>query len=298
MLRTQRQGRLRYARQKAASRRSLIVPRGEPFNLEHTLLSGQTFRWRKDDDGFVGVVSERLLKIMQDGRRLLYSSCGGDVEPSEVAHYLGLGDCYAEAVRAFRVDPILHTALRNLEGMRILRQDPWETLISFIISSNNNIVRIKRCVESLCSTFGEKITGVPGVHAFPIPDALANASLRRLQQLCNLGYRHAYIREAARKIARSPDLLSQIARLPYAEARKELMNLPGVGQKVADCVLLYSMGKYEAFPVDTWVRKAMQRFYFKGQPVADRAIRAFAADRFGPFAGYAQIYLFHFARGG
>lgn len=216
--------------------------------------------------------------------------------PEEVGRYLGLGDCFAQAVRALRTDPIFHEAIHTLAGMRILRQDPWETLISFIVSANNNIVRIKRCVESLCSTFGEPIEGARGRCAFPTPDTLANASSRCLQRLCNLGYRHAYVRETAREFARHPTLLSHIGSLPCPEARKELMTLPGVGPKVADCVLLYSMGRYEAFPVDTWIRKAMQRFYFNGEPVRDSALRTFAANRFGPFAGYAQLYLFHSAR--
>lgn len=276
--------------------RNLIVPRVEAFSLERTLLSGQTFRWQREGEGFVGVVSGQVLRIVQNGRRLSFICCGGRMAPGEVRRYLGLGDRYSEAVRAFRADRILGTVIRHFGGMRILRQDPWETLISFVISANNNIVRIRRCVESLCSTFGKTIEDARGRRAFPTPDALAQASSGCLQKLCNLGYRHAYVRETAREIVRSPALLSQIASLPYPEARKELMTLPGVGPKVADCVLLYSMGKYEAFPIDTRIRKAMQRFYFNGEPVRDSAIRTSAADRFGPFAGYAQLYLFHSAR--
>lgn len=275
---------------------TLVVPRGEPFSLEHTLLSGQTFRWRKDDGGFVGVVSGNVLWLEQRRNRLLYRSLPGKVEPSELRTYLGLDAASNQALRSLPGDPVLGAAMRNFAGMRVLRQDPWETLVSFIISSNNNIVRIKRCIESLCRTFGHEIRGALGCYAFPSPDALAEASPDCLQQLCNLGYRHTYVRETAREVARSPGLLSDIARLSYLHARTELMRLPGVGPKVADCVLLYSMGKYEAFPVDTWVRKVMQRTYFRDQHVPDSAIRSFAADHFGPFAGYAQLYLFHSAR--
>lgn len=285
-------------RPKGESSQTLVIARGEPFSLKHTLMSGQTFRWRKDDGGFIGVVSGNVLSLEQRRNRVLYRSLPGKVEPSELRTYLGLDAASNRALRSLPEDPFLRAAMRDFEGMRVLRQDPWETLISFIISSNNNIVRIKRCVESLCSTFGQKIRGAHGCYAFPAADAMAKASTDCLQQLCNLGYRHAYVRETAREVARSPGLLSDITRLSYPHAKTELMRLPGVGPKVADCVLLYSMGKYEAFPIDTWVRKVMQRIYFKDQRVPDSAIRSFAADHFGHFAGYAQLYLFHSARRG
>lgn len=285
-------------RRKGESSQTLVIAQGELFSLEHTLLSGQTFRWRKDDGSFVGVVSGNVLWLEQRRNRVLYRSLPGRVEPSGLRTYLGLDAASNRALRSLPEDPFLRAAMRDFAGMRVLRQDPWETLVSFIISSNNNIVRIRRCIENLCRTFGQEIRGAPGCYAFPSPASLAEASLDCLQQLCNLGYRHTYVRETAREVVRSPGLLSDIARLSYTHARTELTRLPGVGPKVADCVLLYSMAKHEAFPIDTWVRKVMQRTYFKDQHVHDSAIRSFAADHFGPFAGYAQLYLFHSAREG
>jgi N-glycosylase/DNA lyase len=282
-----------------AARPHLLHTGSLPFNLYHTLLSGQTFRWRKDGKGFIGVVSGNMLRLEQRGRHLLWRSFPGKVSSLELRGYLGLNGTYKKALASLQQDRTLAPALQAFAGMRVLRQEPWETLISFIISSNNNIPRIIRCVESLCWTFGREIEGAPGVHSFPRAAALADASPSCLQKVCNLGYRDAYVKAAAQKVARNPTLLSEIALLPYPAARKRIISeFLGVGPKVADCVLLYSMDKYEAFPVDTWIRKAMQSLYFKGRPARDTDIRAFAADRFGPFAGYAQLYLFQYAISG
>lgn len=267
-----------------------------PFRLEHTLTSGQCFRWCKRGRGFLGIVSGYVLCLEQKGSRLLYRSFPPGFAASRLRTYLGLDGVHAAAVRSFPGDPILLRAVKKFRGMRLLRQDPYETLISFIISSNNNIKRIRSCIERLCRTFGEEIEPGSGFHAFPPPEELADAPLRTLRGKCNLGYRDRYVRDTAREIARTPQLLSEIARLPYREARKAIMQLPGVGRKVADCVLLYSMEKWEAFPVDTWIRKTVQDNYFGGKRVSDSTIATFARQHFGPFAGYAQLYLFHYAR--
>ena len=179
--------------------------------------------------------------------------------------------------------------------MRLLRQEPWETLISFIISSNNNIKRIRSCIENLCRTSGREIQPGCGYYTFPGPEALAQTTLTVLREGCNLGYRHNYVADTAREVFESPHLLLDIAALSYPDARKRLMKLPGVGPKVADCILLYSMGKLEAFPIDTWIRKIIQDNYFNGEKVSLSKMRTFARQRFGPFAGYAQLYLFQCA---
>jgi len=328
---------------------------GVSFDLAHTLMSGQTFRWRRERNGFIGVVGKNVLRLQQDGRRLLYDSIPEQIALSELRAYLGLDEESEKALRSLPRDQFLRRAMRKFHGMRILRQEPWETLISFIISANNNIIRIKRCIESLCQRFGEEIGGnekasrkrpcgkgnppvasgetprgafadapsqretsvgqpaesEPGIppqgepplvwRRFPTAEALAEASLGCFREECNLGYRDAYVKETARIIAGSPSLLSDIARLPYPRARKEIMELPGVGPKVADCALLYSMGKFEAFPVDTWIARVVKEHYsryFRGKKVSPNAIRAFAHNHFGPSAGYAQLYLFQYAMTG
>lgn len=267
-----------------------------PFNLHHTLMCGQTFRWRAEEPGFVGVISGGVLWLEQRGNRLLYRSLPGKFRPSELKRYLGLDGVHGEAMRSFPQDATLGRAVKRFPGLRLLHQDPWETLISFIISSNNSITRIRKCVESLCRTFGEEIKSAAGFYSFPPPEALANARLATLREKCNLGYRGRYVQETAREVARSPNLLSNIARLSYPQAKKEIMKLLGVGHKVADCVLLYSMRKFEAFPVDIWIQRLLQRSYFGGEPVSLSKMRAFARDHFGPFAGYAQLFLYPYAK--
>lgn len=270
-----------------------------PFDLRCTLMCGQTFRWRENDPGrFLGVVSGRVLSLQQKGDRLLYRSLPESFPSSVLRRYLGLDPLHAEALRSFPQDPILLRAVREFRGIRLLRQDPWETLISFIISSNNNIKRITNSIESLCRTFGSQIHPQTGFYSFPSPDSLANAPLTTLREKCNLGYRDAYVKQAAKRVARNPRLLAQIACLPYLQARKEIMQLPGVGPKVADCVLLYSMGKLEAFPVDTWTRRIIQQHYLPRERPTRSRITAFARRHFGPFAGCAQLFLFHYARSG
>ncbi len=267
-----------------------------PFDLHHTLMCGQAFRWRAEEPGFVGVVSGRVLRLEQRGNRLLYRSLPGKFRPSELKRYLGTDGVHDEAMRSFPQDATLRRAVEKFPGLRLLQQDPWETLISFIISSNNNIRRIRTSIESLCRTFGEEIKSAPGFHSFPPPEALANARLATLREKCNLGYRDRYVQETAREVARSPNLLSNIARLSYPQAKKEIMKLLGVRDKVGDCVLLYSMRKFEAFPIDTWIRKVIQHSYFGGERVSLSKIRTFARDHFGEFAGYAQLFLYPYAK--
>ncbi|KPJ52240.1 MAG: hypothetical protein AMS16_06650 [Planctomycetes bacterium DG_58] len=259
-------------------------------------MSGQAFRWRREEQGFVGVVRGQVLRLEQRGRRVVYRCAPGQVAQSKLRRYLGLDAASAEALRSLPVDAVLGPAIRKFAGMRILQQDPWETLISFIISSNNSITRTKKCIERLCRTFGKETDGLPGFYSFPSPQAMANASLRALRETCNLGYRDVYARETARTVARNPHLLSEIARLPYPKARGRIVGeFLGVGNKVADCVLLYSMGKYEAFPVDRWVKRIIEDRYYDGTSVPSPEIRASAEERFGRVAGYAQLYLFQYA---
>lgn len=245
---------------------------------------------------FVGVVSGHALRLEQKGNRLLYCSAPRNFPLRKLRRYLGLDGPYAAAIGSFPKDALLDQTVERFRGMRLLQQDPWETLISFIISANNNITRIRNCIESLCRTFGRDISPGSDFYSFPSPEALAGASMKALRDKCNVGYRDAYLRESAKRLSRNPKLLSEIARLSYPQAKKAIMDLPGVGPKVADCVLLYSMGKFDAFPVDTWIRKTIRDNYFSGEHLPPSKIRVFAREHFGPFAGYAQLYLFHYAQ--
>lgn len=217
----------------------------------------------------------------------------GDGAMSAVSHYLGLDQPLRSIERELGRDRVLARILPETSGIAILRQDPWECLASFIISAFNNIPKIEMTIERLSARFGERVS--EGGHAFPSAGVLAGAPERALRE-CILGYRAPYLRSVARLVsARGFDLRAPSA-LPYDDAKRMLLELPGVGEKVADCVLLFAYGKGEAFPVDVWVKRAVERWYFRGEPKTEREIRTFARHRFGDLAGYAQQHLFYYGR--
>jgi N-glycosylase/DNA lyase len=203
-----------------------------------------------------------------------------------------LDDDLEEVCRQIGKDPFIERAIAFYQGLRLIRQDPWECLVSFLCSSVKNIPHIKCILENLCRYYGKPVTfdNYRG-YGFPSPEQISEA--RDLERI-KVGFRARYLVETSRR-AKSMDL-GTLRKLEYREAKKELMTLPGVGEKIADCVLLYSLDFTEAFPVDTWIRKAMHRGYHGGKKVSDRAIREFAQGYFGKYAGYAQQYLYHFAR--
>jgi N-glycosylase/DNA lyase len=176
--------------------------------------------------------------------------------------------------------------------IHILQQEPFETLISFIISANNHIPRIRSIIERLCRLYGTPVTTPLGeAYTFPSPEALAEARLVDLRAKCGLGYRDAYVRSAARAVAHQSDFACW-HELPTPTLRKRLLQLDGVGEKVADCVLLFGFHRLQAFPVDTWIHRAMTELYFTGREPRLREVQAMAATCFGDYAGVAQQYLF------
>jgi N-glycosylase/DNA lyase len=212
--------------------------------------------------------------------------------------YLQLNVDLEQVLQTFPDDEPMRSAAAACRGLRLLRQDPWECLASFILSSTKQIVQIRQIIALLCERFGEPVAVPPGhrpVWAFPTPARLAGVNEADLRS-CNMGFRAPYLLATAREIASGRFDLAAVARLPVTSARTELMNLPGVGRKIADCVLLFAYGFQEAFPVDVWVMKALRHLYFAGKRVHPRRLHAFAATHFGPNAGYAQQYLFHYMR--
>ena len=258
------------------------------FSLRHTLDSGQYFRYAEKDGVYTVVRGQRFFKVRQDGETLLYD--GADLW--FLREFLGLDQDYAAIERSLRRDRRLWEALDAYPGLRILRQDPWECTAAFITSIASNIPRIKTNVADMAREYGIPIRlGGETGHTFPRPDRLDDEEgLRRLK----LGFRAAYLVHAAR-LARS-GILEEIASQTYEDAKETLMVIPGVAEKVADCVLLFAYGRLNAFPVDTWIRKVMIRMFFKGRKVPDRAIRAFASERWGDLAGVAQQFLYHWSR--
>jgi N-glycosylase/DNA lyase len=198
----------------------------------------------------------------------------------------------------FPDDEPMRAAVNACRGLRLLRQDSWECLASFILSSTKQIVQIRQIIALLCERFGEPVPAAPGhppVHAFPSPARLAGATEAELRA-CKMGFRAPYLLATARRVAAGELDLDRLRRLSPEMARAELLHLPGVGRKIADCVLLFAYGFPAAFPVDVWVMKALRRLYFPKRRPAAKRLRHFSETHFGVNAGYAQQYLFHYMR--
>ncbi len=285
---------------------TLIIPVAPPYNLARTLTSGQCFRWHMSPataGGTAGEVAARgivdgavaLVSQGQHGLSVAWEGRAGSL--SLFRRHLGADQPIAVIERTLARDRVLRRVLRDTSGIALMRQDPWECLVSFVVSAFNNIPKITQSVRLIARRFGRRIGGATGPDAwsFPRPEQLADAHPAALRG-CILGYRAPYIRALARGVADGRVDLDRIARLPHADARAALLDLPGVGEKVADCVLLFALGHHEAFPVDVWVQRAVERWYFAGRHITPRTIRAWSRDRFGELAGYAQQHIFAAAR--
>ena len=266
------------------------------FSLRHTLESGQTFRWRRTADGYAGIVDGGLIEVRQDGPRLYYQSSAPErLDDAWLRRYFALDLHLPTILRDVDRDPQIHEAIRRFHGLRVIRQEPWECLVSYILSSFNNIRRIEGMVERLARHCGAPVRpGAQAVHAFPTAEALAGTSVETLRGL-GLGFRAAYVRDATRAVLERRLDLAALRHVPYDEAKTALLTLPGVGDKVADCVLLFACGQTEAFPIDVWVERAL-RFHFRRQLPPRPRLHAFARRHFGRHAGYAQQSLFHHLR--
>jgi len=278
-----------------------------PFDLDFSLCCGQVFRWRKIDSWWYGVVGEYVVKICQCGAELKFENVSADF----VRTYFGLNDNLEEISQCIARDDYVRLALRRFEGLRIVRQVPWECLISFICATYKSIAAIELMLSKLSVKFGEKrVFDGLDFYTFPSAKKLAFASQNGLQE-CGLGYRAKYVQATAKKIHDENINLETLKNLPYLEARKMLMEFPGVGLKVADCVLLFSLRKMEAFPVDVWVKRVILNHYANQLPEGlvkklqshdsltnseYEKIGAFARTYFGAYAGYAQEYLYHYER--
>ncbi len=282
-----------------------------PFSLDYTLSCGQTFRWEKRDEWWIGVVGQTVLKLRQNGGALLFEGSSDDADAEFVSQYFRLDDDLRSVYSALVRDKYAREAVKQFRGLRLLRQKPWECLVSYICATYSNIPAIKQMIGNISRKFGELIE-FEGVRfcGFPQPEALARASLRDLR-LCKLGYRAERVRETARLIDRGDFDLEALRDLSYVDAKKMLLSLPGVGSKVADCVLLFSLDKLEAFPIDVWMKRIMLESYsgyfepgFVDRVKGKRSLSQrdyqimYAVGRrvFGEFLGYAQEYLYHYRR--
>lgn len=276
-----------------SSATEILLPMRD-YDLAATLDSGQAFRWQRDGDAWRGVLGKHFLRLTQtkDG---IHAQAAASVDNWHFLHEFLQSDVDLAAIlKTFPDDAPMRAAISACPGLRLLRQDPWECLASFILSSTKQIVQIRQIVSLLCERFGEPTLGA-GPACFPTPQCLAACTEAELRD-CKMGFRATSLLAAARRIADGSFDLERIRTLNYAAARAELMTLRGVGGKIADCVLLFAYGFDSAFPVDVWIERALQELYFPKRRASDKRLRKFAATHFGPHAGYAQQYLFHYIR--
>jgi N-glycosylase/DNA lyase len=264
------------------------------YDLAATLDSGQVFRWRQNENSWHGVAGKHFVRLTQTEKGIHAATDAPVDNWNFLRQFLQTEINLPAILKTFPDDEPMRAAAATCRGLRLLRQDPWECLASFILSSTKQIVQIRQIVALLCERFGETTLGA-GAACFPTPQKIAAASEAELRA-CKMGFRAPSLLNAARQIADGKLDLEKIRILNYTEARLELMTLRGVGGKIADCVLLFAYGFDSAFPVDVWIERALQELYFSRRRANEKRLRKFAATHFGPHAGYAQQYLFHYMR--
>ena len=272
-----------------------------------TLCCGQVFSWDKRGDWWYGVAGDRVFKVRQVGGKFEYAN----VDEAFVISYFGLDQDLQKIADAVNKDVHIAKALHEYWGLRLIRQDPWECLVSYICATYKSIPAIKHMLNNLAKKFGtKKVLDGYEFYTFPQCETLASATEADLAS-CGLGYRAKYLVATSKMVHAQNFDLSALRKLPYAEAKKALMVFPGVGAKVADCVLLFSLGKTEAFPVDVWVKRVILNHYgdklppelleklTKQESLSSsnyERLNAFGRGYFGQYAGYAQEYLYHYER--
>ena len=271
------------------------------LSIRHTVASGQPLAFYshysngKHGEDLRYVTQAGEISILKRSGRISFCFSGEYTEKSakdEIVSRLGLGDDMGEIYRNIGTDQFMEDAIKSFKGLRITRNDPWEATLCFVISQFNNIKRIRGIMGRMIGEFGEDRGKY---HAFPTPEAIASADLGAIRA-CGTGFRDRYIKSVAEEFAFSFDK-KKLYGMGYGDAKAALMELDGIGDKVADCILLFGYNKLEAFPIDTWVKRIMERVYFKGRKTSIRKLHEFAAERWpGRYQGYAQQYIFWHGR--
>jgi N-glycosylase/DNA lyase len=274
------------------------------FDLEKTLNSGQVFHWEKIDNGFLGTIGDVPACVQQDDD-ILKVRFGETRKPTRetralprlVTHYFALDHPLAEICASFPDDALMNAACNFCRGLRIIRQPKWECLATFICSSMKQVAHIRQISAALRTRFGERREiGNHVVYTFPSAQRIARASKTELRE-CKLGYRAKNLRATAQRVSSGEFDLEKWARLPDADLRKNLCELPGVGAKIANCVMLFGYERLRAFPIDIWIGRVLRQQYFpRRKKIAAQRLREFSETYFGEHGGYAQQYLFHHAR--
>ncbi|MDF2877676.1 MAG: DNA-(apurinic or apyrimidinic site) lyase [Clostridia bacterium] len=273
------------------------------FNIGQILESGQVFRFEKiSDSSYLLNAKQKLIKIIQqqDSDSILIHNTTVSEFDEIWSSYLDLDTEYKHIVQVLsQKDEYMAKAIAFGEGIRILRQDPWEMLISFIISQNKAIPQIKQCIKNLSQQFGDLIDGYEEqdkmYYTFPTAKQLARASEEALRD-CKVGFRAPYIMDACQKVLNEEVILNDLYICTAEEAKNKLMGIKGVGPKIADCILLFAYSKSEVFPTDVWIKRVIEGIYFKGKETSLKVIQDFSKQYFGELSGYAQQYLFFYGR--
>ncbi len=279
-----------------------IIKNQESFELRDIFECGQCFRWNENKDGsYTGVINKGVLNVKKQGEKVIFTGLlDGNIEEI-VRFYFDLDRNYEEIkMQLSNIDKYLKTSVEYGKGIRILNQDLWETIISFIISANNNIPRIKGIIERISEKYGTEIKWKNDkYYIFPTPEQLGKATVEDLRNL-GTGFRDVRIYETTQKVLNDEVILANTERKGTIEAREELLTLSGVGPKVADCILLFStLKRFDVFPIDVWVRRVMNELYIKNKDeskVSKKEIMQIANDKFGNLEGLAQQYLFYWKR--
>jgi N-glycosylase/DNA lyase len=266
------------------------------IDIDNSINSGQVFLWEKDGINWYGINGQDILKINENGA--IKSILNLKI------NFFRKNDNIQEIIRSISKDKTVKKAVKEYEGLRIFKQDPFQCMISFIISSNSNIQKIKNSLEKITKKFGTKVTiQNKEFFLFPKPEKLANASIEEIKT-CGVGYRAPFIKQASKMIILKKINFEYLEKCNYEEAKKNICLIPGIGNKVADCILLFSLNKLEAFPLDTWMIKILEKYYSNEFKIETKTITTKQYDilhekivnYFGPYCGYAQQFLFKMER--
>lgn len=292
-----------------------IINKQNSFELKDIFECGQCFRWNEQEDGsYTGIIKDGIINVKKENGVIIFTGmCNGKLKEI-VEEYFDLNRDYEQIKKQLsNIDEYLKTSIEYGNGIRILNQDLWETIISFIISANNNIPRIKGIIERLSQKYGKEISWNGNkYYTFPTIDELSKASVKELRKL-GLGFRDVRVFETTRIIANKIIDIEELEKIEDIETlRRQLLRLPGVGPKVADCIMLFSMKRFEVFPIDVWVKRVMKELYneeiekieinnkkhfkYPKNSKENEKILEFANQKFGKIAGLAQQYLFYYRR--
>ncbi len=266
------------------------------IDIDNSINSGQVFLWEKDGINWYGINGQNILKINENGsiKSILNLK----------TNFFRKNDNIQEIIRSISKDKTVKKAVKEYEGLRIFKQEPFQCMISFIISSNSNIQKIKNSLEKITKKFGTKVTiQNKEFFLFPKPEKLANASIEEIKK-CGVGYRAPFIKQASKMIVLKKINFKYLEKCNYEEAKKNICLIPGIGNKVADCIMLFSLNKLEAFPLDTWMIKILEKYYSNEFKIETKTITTKQYDilhekivnYFGPYCGYAQQFLFKMER--